>query len=474
MVFFLAAMPFAFGQTQVDLATQSKNVDFSRAPSTKPAQVGPLVPGICSTGQIFFDSSAAAGQNLYGCTATNVWSLLGGTGGGSGGSAGTASQLGDFIANDTSAAVQTLGAGCSTATPCQIRIGTASFVMTAPVTATLSGTSNNATVFWYLSSSQILTLGHNSGTTITCSSGCTVVTGITTFPPDSVPLWQTTFTTNIWDPINFSTMDKRAIYSRDVIAVGTGMSSISNPSTGVQTLSTDPTQVPRYFTGSGGPIGPCSAGRDFYTDTTGLNLYFCDAANTWKQANSAGGGTVTDSSYRYIPTASGFPNFGSGNGVGGGWVWDGTAVGSVGNGSAGLQIAPSGGTHYAWTSFPVPVGWTGAVNLLANYMLTVSASGTGTGTHSYSLSCVIPGTTNISTSPPVFSATTTVSFNVTTAGVIQADAPVFSSVPACNPGTLTAPTGALLLIRVVRAATGTATDPTILLGFNVALPHTVQ
>ena len=36
----LAAIAFADGQTQVDLATQSKDVDFSGAISTKPAKAG--------------------------------------------------------------------------------------------------------------------------------------------------------------------------------------------------------------------------------------------------------------------------------------------------------------------------------------------------------------------------------------------------------------------------------------------------
>ena len=112
-----------------------------------------------------------------------------------------------------------------------------------------------------------------------------VNTGITAFPADSIPLWQTTFTLNTWDAVNFATMDKRAVYSRDVIAAGPGVVSSSNASTGVQTLSTDPTAVPRYFADSGAPTSTCTAGRDFYTDLTNLHLYFCDAANTWKQAD---------------------------------------------------------------------------------------------------------------------------------------------------------------------------------------------
>ncbi len=285
LALFLMTVPYADAQTQVDLANQARNVDFSKANSTKPAQVGPTAPsGGCSVGQIYFDYTATGGENLFGCTATNVWTLLSGSSG-SGGGASMASQLGDFLASDTSSSTQTLGAGCNVTVPCQIRIGSASFSITAPVSATISGTSANGTVFWYLSSEQILTAGHDSTATLTCAGGCAVATGVTAFPPDSVPLWQTTFTSNQWNPINVATMDERAVYSRDVIEPGFGVVSTSDPSTGVQTLATDPTTVPRYFTGSGAPTLTCTAGRDFFTDITNLHLYFCDAANTWKQAD---------------------------------------------------------------------------------------------------------------------------------------------------------------------------------------------
>jgi hypothetical protein len=263
--------------------------------STDPTQVpryfaGSGAPALsCTASRDFYTDTT--GLNLYFCDAANTWKQASGGG---------ASRLTDFLAVDTSATVQTIGGSCAVAAPCQIRLGTQVFTMTAPVTATLSGTSSSGTVYWYLSSAQVLTAGHNSSATLTCSTGCTVATGITAFPADSVPLWQTTFTANVWDPIVLSTMDKRAVYSRNVIAAGNGIS--SNVSGGIQTLSTDPTQSPRYFTGSGAPSSTCTAGRDFYTDTTGLNLYFCDAANIWKQAN--GSGPVLSGSQVWFPMLS--------------------------------------------------------------------------------------------------------------------------------------------------------------------------
>jgi len=68
----------AAAQTQIDLATQAKRVDFSKASSTKPLQTGTPLPSACAVGQMFFKTDAPAGANLYACTATNIWSVQGG------------------------------------------------------------------------------------------------------------------------------------------------------------------------------------------------------------------------------------------------------------------------------------------------------------------------------------------------------------------------------------------------------------
>ena len=49
-------------QTQVDLRTQSRNVDFSAAASTRPFKTGSDLPTSCSMGDLFFRSSVAAGE----------------------------------------------------------------------------------------------------------------------------------------------------------------------------------------------------------------------------------------------------------------------------------------------------------------------------------------------------------------------------------------------------------------------------
>lgn len=84
-VLFLVALT-AFGQTQVDLRNQAKDIDFTGAPATRPIKTGTALPATCTTGDLYFETSAPAGSNLYGCVSTNTFILQ--SGGGSGGSGG--------------------------------------------------------------------------------------------------------------------------------------------------------------------------------------------------------------------------------------------------------------------------------------------------------------------------------------------------------------------------------------------------
>ena len=70
----------AAGQTTVDLRTQSKDVDFSGASSTRPSKTGSQLPATCAPGEIFFQLNVVAGQNLYLCTALNTWTVTNGAG----------------------------------------------------------------------------------------------------------------------------------------------------------------------------------------------------------------------------------------------------------------------------------------------------------------------------------------------------------------------------------------------------------
>jgi hypothetical protein len=103
----------AWGQTTVDLRTQTRNVDFSSSPSTKPFKTGAALPASCSPGEAFFKTDAPSGQNLYGCTAANQWTLEGGAGGGeyvevtaeNAGAGTTAGKLAKVIGNPPQAVI---------------------------------------------------------------------------------------------------------------------------------------------------------------------------------------------------------------------------------------------------------------------------------------------------------------------------------------------------------------------------------
>ncbi len=52
------------------------SVDFSGASATSPNQSGTGLPGNCTVAQTFFKTDAAAGANLYLCTAANTWTQI--------------------------------------------------------------------------------------------------------------------------------------------------------------------------------------------------------------------------------------------------------------------------------------------------------------------------------------------------------------------------------------------------------------
>lgn len=67
-----------FNMTCQDLkARAGDTLDASLADSTAACKTGTSAPGTCGVGQCFFDTDATAGSNLFGCTSTNTWTLLG-------------------------------------------------------------------------------------------------------------------------------------------------------------------------------------------------------------------------------------------------------------------------------------------------------------------------------------------------------------------------------------------------------------
>jgi hypothetical protein len=267
-----------YGQTLVDLRTQSKSVDFSALPSTRPVQVGTTLPETCQVGQLFFKSDATAGANLYGCAANNVWSVeSGGTGGGgSGAGASMATQLGDLQATKTSGTVLTIGANCSAANPCNVHFGSTVFAITAGATATLSGNSTGI-LFVYVSVNGMLTVGHNMS--VTCN-GCAAQSGVTSFPADSVPIATWSVTNGSLDATGGQ--DFRAVLGTKNVIAGQGVT--ASDTNGNTIVSVDSSLIGLRVPVPSSATTACQAGSWSFDSNY---VYVCVATNTWRRSQLA-------------------------------------------------------------------------------------------------------------------------------------------------------------------------------------------
>jgi hypothetical protein len=248
------SVAMASGQTSVDLRTQSKDVDFSGAVSTKPFQTGATIPATCSTGQMFFLITAPAGSNVYGCQATNVWVLESGGSGGGGGAATAINQLTDAVCVRSAATLVT----------CSFPSGGTDFgdanysiALATGWTITISSGVTAATTFfqyWNPASPTTISIDTtgSSFTGLACNSGCTLVnTGVTGYPPDVKPISRLTagLAANTWDsftncvPTNAAgCIDDRAFLSLSVLNAGANLTSTVG-SHGIKTIGVDTTSA---------------------------------------------------------------------------------------------------------------------------------------------------------------------------------------------------------------------------------------
>ncbi len=264
----------ATNPTTLNLQTQSRNPDFSGFPFTRPITVGTALPSSCQVGQLYFNSGAPAGSNLYACTSANVWSLESATASTASGTSGVtmASQLGDFAATLSNGTI-TIGANCSGTTPCNVRIGSAVYRFTNPATVIPSGSASGM-IFAYIDGSGNLAVGGNPA--LTCN-GCTYTPGITAFPSGSIPLFSWTLTYGSFD-LGGGT-DFRALLVRKNLQSGSGI--LITETAGVSIVSADPSLVglrvltPPTSSGAGCSVGQFSFDNSFY--------YLCIGANTWKR-----------------------------------------------------------------------------------------------------------------------------------------------------------------------------------------------
>ncbi|MEP6717432.1 MAG: hypothetical protein ABJC09_17820, partial [Terriglobia bacterium] len=309
------AISRAQAQTQVDLRLQSRIVDFSAASSTKPMRVGSALPTTCSAGEAFFLITAAAGQSIYFCTATNIWTLQGGGTSGGSGSGSSTVDIGPALTLSNSATLA-LGANCSIVAPCHARVGGVSYTYTSSSAIIIS--SGTPVVRVYISDGSdgspagTLKVRSSASSGVTCLNGCVVENSQTDFPGISIPvgMWASSVPGS-WDA---SGQDLRsALNSNPVSLAGTGITITQGPSTSL--IAVDPAVVPRKFVGAGPPGAAAgSALGDFYTDTTNLNTYQCFGASTCTAVGSGNWVQVISGSGTPIDTTTVTKKF-SGTGV---------------------------------------------------------------------------------------------------------------------------------------------------------------
>jgi hypothetical protein len=207
--------------------------------------------------------------------------------GGSGG-AGTLASLETF----TTGATLTIGDTCTTAVPCNVRIGSTVYAFTSSAAALLASGTGNAYV--YVTSAGVLTVGY-SGLTLSCPFGCTATSGISAFPTNSFPIAIWPATSGSWG----TGTDARAPYSRDLVVASTGLTSAL--ALGIQTIAVDPGVVNSAWPGS---LTTTSGTTDSVSIAAVTSSSHCsltptnasaatNIATTYISAKSAGSITVT-------------------------------------------------------------------------------------------------------------------------------------------------------------------------------------
>lgn len=224
-----------FCQTQLNLATQSKNVDFSNQPFVRPFPTGATPPASCSVGQMFFQTSSPAGVNA--CVAANTWQPI---------------QSPAVIgAEEISSTQLAIGSSCSIAAPCVFRIGSVGYGLTAPAVVTVTGGSGMA--YFYIDQNGNLVAGVSTSQ-VSCV-GCQVVEGVTQYPLNSIPIASWNAANGVWDASgnnDLGLLNAGAVLNAgpNITITQTGqtvtISSTASSSAGTVTFNpTDPTQFYR-------------------------------------------------------------------------------------------------------------------------------------------------------------------------------------------------------------------------------------
>ncbi|MEN6533615.1 MAG: hypothetical protein ABFD60_12210 [Bryobacteraceae bacterium] len=313
------AAAIAFSQTQIDLRTQGKRPDFAASKATRPAQTGATLPETCGEGELFFKTGATAGQNLYGCTSSNTWKILGDyrdpvfedestplTPRYTFNFAGSAIECTDDPTNSRinctvpgSAAVRhelqvvrssatqlTIQPNCSANAPCNLAWGNTTAQFTAPCTVTITGGTETGTARIYYKADGTIYAGHDiTAANIAVSGpGCAAVASVSAFPPDSFIGYQWPITSGNFDAA-VATFDKRPFLSMKGLTGGHGV--VVSETNGTATVAVDTAVIGTFVSGTATPSGSCTVGQK-YLDTDDNKSYECTSTNTWTETSGGG------------------------------------------------------------------------------------------------------------------------------------------------------------------------------------------
>jgi len=243
----------SFAQTQVDLRTQGKDVDFSAATSTRPMKTGSSLPATCNSGELFFLTTAQPGTNVYGCAPANVWNSEGsGSAGSSGGSGGSGGGAVYSVAGKTGTvtlqATDLSDCKMSYLSSTVLLVNSCSFLYPDQAVQSLSAAAitivgGSGTIYVYASPAGTVNVVEN-GTLVIACTGCTDAGEGISFPPDVAPLgvWGATITPGNWDPAPVS--DQRTLITGPPqIAPDVGIKITLSSATGQKTIGIDPAVV---------------------------------------------------------------------------------------------------------------------------------------------------------------------------------------------------------------------------------------
>ncbi len=286
---YLCAQLFActglMAQTQIQMGTQAREINFSGAPYTRPVKTGTTLPATCNVGDMFFKVDTPPGRNLYGCAVTNTWS-------GETGISLAAKDLNDFL--------PTVSSGILTIQPGRLRFGTfpcTSF--TRPITAQISSGTGDAIATLYVSDSCAVVMEYPNTLTLALTlDGITAAAVSTPGVPSSAFYIGDLIITG---GVITSVVDKRSMISTFAAMAGPGV--VLDCASGPCLISVDPATVaqlggsniyagvqdsriatktfPSRLAASDPPL--CVIGEQYFNTATSTMKY-CTVANNWTPA----------------------------------------------------------------------------------------------------------------------------------------------------------------------------------------------